>query len=903
MAAARRGQALLLAIIILLMLALMGGAIVALVAASIRDTATDEQRAQARALAQAGLRYADEMLTASAEGADWRPALPAYLDPTNAGYNAAAVGDTYDSFEHLRGWDPPTSGAPYFVKYRYGMDPDALALDPTVDPNQDFTDPANRLQPKENTERTAPHDHFLLRVEYAPRPGDGLSKYLRITSIGRPGEGLHVFHTLIAYKAIGIQDYLLYFHDRSRSAATAQLGVPPLDIDGDGGTISTNRAAVSGGVWPVTGANDFIPLWLNGPLRSNLNLEVRPPVAINSTGGGWMDVIELSGALEKRAEDGQTAGNQQFLVPDATGNLVDFALGTPSLKLKVGVNRLEAPGLDTAEPVTGVSRWERLSRFSGESVSGIQAGSGTLTMDSGELGYGRGIYVDNSAQRDQTETAHNTWLQPETWGGRRYVPRGALIELYDSYTFPGATPTVGPAIVITRTDDATWVNLATGRPSGSRTMVFQWPDGDGVWSKGTFTTGTDLPSVFPQPDNGVILCEGNVRIRGRLPVGATNKRYHLTVVSRGTVYVDGPLLRPSDWGGGVTANDPNNTRLALLARDDVVLNPTALAPGQVPGLPPAPFTRPGQSPLDAHWVLDPNGAQVEGIEVPAPADTANTSVLAALADANSHDSLDARVAVMFCANRGQLGSSATGTGPYLLSDAGGGVPAVPGMTGVGVPVFLADWGNLAQQIYQTGTLEYTPDSYGIASGSWASQGSPQWVTVQGGLSATGASGSQSDVLLKNLKVERLPAADQVRAGLDMTVSALLYSERGTFFVIPGDWFDPRAAVLTDVKQDLTAPTAADAAAVRLARLRRYNYRIVVNGAIAVNSAPTLTDVGTWTDHWAYPQSGSGAALFHDYAGVQYNYDWGLRTAVGNRALLPALPASPGLIGVGDEDRR
>jgi hypothetical protein len=178
---------------------------------------------------------------------------------------------------------------------------------------------------------------------------------------------------------------------------------------------------------------------------------------------------------------------------------------------------------------------------------------------------------------------------------------------------------------------------------------------------------------------------------------------------------------------------------------------------------------------------------------------------------------------------------------------------------------------------------------------------------------SGTNPGQADVLLKNLKVEQVSGGAVAGPGLAMTVSALMFSERGTFFVIPGAGFDPRAQLQTDVVGTAPAdPNAATAgyAAQRLARLKRYNYQVVINGALCVNSLSPLPDVGLWTDQWCYPgaQTQPGAGVFDDYAGVQYNYDWSLRaywpagSPRANMPLLPALPASPGLTYIGEESK-
>ncbi|MBI5833963.1 MAG: hypothetical protein HZB16_16845 [Armatimonadetes bacterium] len=904
------GQALLLAVIVLLMLAMLAASVVAVVAGSARDTERDEASAHAHSLALAGIRYADEMLTSATEGADWRPALADYLTPANPAFTQQAYDNTYDSFEKLRGWDPVASGAPYYVKFRFAMDPDAPSQNPTVDPSQDFTDPDKNM-PVENSEITAPHDHFLLRIEYAPNPANPESKAIKITAIGRPGANTNVFDQLVAYKPIGIQNYLLFVHDRTRRAAAAPLGVPGVDINGDGTVSASNRSAAAGGVWTATGANDFLPLYLDGPVRSNLDLDVHPPVRIVTTGNAWNDSLEVSGAVRRQLTAAQTAGNTELLVSNTAGlptawDPTTNATGT-GLRVALGAPRLEAPDLDAAEPATGVSRFERLTRYSGDNVT-VTPGGVSTTVNSGELGYGRGIYLDNTAQRDNLDGARQAWLAPENWGGRRYVPNGAIIDLYDSYTFPSGP--AGPAIVITRTDGSTWTNLTTGQLSGSTTLAFRWPAKTGTYTRPAWTGTSDVPTTSPLADNGLVMADGNVRIRGRLPVSSAALDYHLTVVSRGSIYIEGSLLRPSDYGAVANPNGPDNTRIALLARDHVVLNPTVYAPGPLSGLTPGSFDSPRNSPMDAHYRLDAAGTQTVGIELPTDANTANLQVLAEAVDGDQNDGLAARASVLFHNNRAQLGQPYAAAGPWLLSPDGTGSPQVPGQQACQTPTFFADLANLARALYLPnaggqGTQEYMPDTWAMGAVAWAANGRPNWLTVQAGLQANGQGGSQSDVLLKNLKVERNNGGT-LNPGVTMTVSALMYAERGSFFVIPGDWFDARAQLLTDVKDGTAGNASTTNAADRLARLKRYNYQVQVNGAVAVNNLAELSDVAQWSDKWAYPVNGAGATLYNDYNTLRYSYDWGLRgvwptgTPRANLPLLPALPLSTGLAYVGEE---
>jgi hypothetical protein len=115
----------------------------------------------------------------------------------------------------------------------------------------------------------------------------------------------------------------------------------------------------------------------------------------------------------------------------------------------------------------------------------------------------------------------------------------------------------------------------------------------------------------PFPANGVIYADGNVRVRGILPpvrdmegrIGAMipanevaeeyfgewqagankgrSRRFDLQIVSGGTIYIEGDILAPR--AAGLIPDTPEDdilygTRLALLARDSVCVNTTALNP-------------------------------------------------------------------------------------------------------------------------------------------------------------------------------------------------------------------------------------------------------------------------------------------------------------------------------------
>jgi hypothetical protein len=110
-----------------------------------------------------------------------------------------------------------------------------------------------------------------------------------------------------------------------------------------------------------------------------------------------------------------------------------------------------------------------------------------------------------------------------------------------------------------------------------------------VWTTDARTQRPLFFTSFDYPENGVIFAPGNVRVKGNLPVSyraldanglpapagtVIPNEYNLTIVSGGTIYVEGSILRPSDYIPALPLGDASNTHVALLAKDHVCLNTT-----------------------------------------------------------------------------------------------------------------------------------------------------------------------------------------------------------------------------------------------------------------------------------------------------------------------------------------
>lgn len=214
----RRGQTAIIALLVLLLLSFVGALFITIVANNLRAQGRAHRTLNADYYAQAGLRYADDQLTHSLDGADWRPPLQNALAP-------AAV-------TQLIG---PANSRAYNEYVAYGQANPGFQLPSRNDPDynylvQGFT--------RYNTEG----GRFLLRVSYAPAQSttsDPSARYLKIEAVGRQGTinptdpttftnqpPTQLAATLVAYKPIGITDYARFETNLNNRSGIMNLGVP-----------------------------------------------------------------------------------------------------------------------------------------------------------------------------------------------------------------------------------------------------------------------------------------------------------------------------------------------------------------------------------------------------------------------------------------------------------------------------------------------------------------------------------------------------------------------------------------------------------------------------------------------------------------------------------------------------
>ncbi len=546
----RSGQALILSIAVMFLLAFLGAIFVTMVGQNLGRAERAGDVLAAQYLAEAGIRYADRQLTYGEDGADWRPAPP--------------EGDPDPRDPDYRWISGPIEQR--FSRYNYG------------------------------------DGRFLIRVSYNPRPDDKWSKCIKIESIGRIGNLNELYvcprgdhkspnpgncpkhnislvadptmfslvksslrRELVAYKPIGVTDYLRFVTNREKRQITFALGAP------DGQTVVyEGPIRVNGNLlWYGKNAKNEIRLRgtiVNPPAGSNEN---QPPLPI--------DCVEVAGKIFHEDDSTQVivktiVGNaeKQFIMRPSDDQDFTTAEGfyrdgndrPDNRGFSRHIVRLEPPIIDLEDPATGINRYRQLTLNSGRWHN-----VDNEWVNAGRFGWGAGIYINNNydVQRESESllggfSLRSDWVKPNNsmtayWRGPYYVPPGVQIILHPNDINGDGKP------------DITLIRTDTSRGGSKR--VWRSETGEPLY-------GVGQRIVRPYPENGVIFAEGNIRIKGMLPDpdgnnGAWAKYAQLTVVSNASIYIEGNILKYR--APGELEGDPRCV-IALLARDYVCLNTT-----------------------------------------------------------------------------------------------------------------------------------------------------------------------------------------------------------------------------------------------------------------------------------------------------------------------------------------
>lgn len=828
-----RGQGLIITVLVMLVMAALAGLFVALLASQAAQTARQSDLIKLREIAEAGLKHADDAMTNGPEGADWRPDKP-YYDHGDGRYTLSI---TYT----------PGRGDPYSSRF--------------------------------------------IRVEstaqlYSEGPEEGRPPEQRLNPFLR--------RTVVGFKPVGITDYVRFVTNADGRVEPAALGV----------------AFKANGL-------DYLTR-MTGPIRVNGDLVWYGPVRLEL---GTEANVEVSGRIfhDESAEDDRGTSQREddqsrvYAVINGTARTVepsDTVAGSGRVfrtwggRYRDGVRAEDPDGFARwasriEPPAVDAKRYRRLTADSGEWKrdwgNTLRPGAWYNTgwypnpADPDSNGVAPGIFIDNASDiqfsHDYESLRENLLGQRlEYWDSPRnrlYTPPGVEIVLE-----PGDALNA-PRIVLTRHDKGFY------QPN---------PDED---HPGPLPRVSTL--VLPYPRNGVIMAEGNVRIRGTLAprrgnpgsqyyVDDNNRHFSLTVVSLGTIYIEGNILSP--LAAGLTDEPERDSKIALLAADSVVLNTTRL-----------------QSLQPVQWRLaagSGGGGMVpyevgvgEAMEIwfsfgatpvvnPSDPDT-YTRLFLLHAGAPLMPPAEAGETVMqLLINHDPSHPTNPIDGRFDWS-AGGAVTPFRNPATDYFFSLTANTANVNESRAVAPVIEALPDS---ARAMTLYNGTTSYL-----LTADGRLGAPGPGVIQRLRFE-VPPYSQNRywlynvavQPLDIRVDALMYAAGGSWFVIPGQPFVPEGmGRIPDGFPREGEPL---------------DIRILVNGAISENRTAPVADAAAWTkmwrgadeqwSAWADVPSGSGWSPRQ----LEYQYDPAVKAPLrendpASPLRIPHLPVSPGMILFGE----
>lgn len=628
----QKGQTLFIALVIMSILLVLGLVFAALVNRNINQSRDSAIRSQANDLAEAGIRYAHQQMLNSALGADWRGELidlpqvtvDATTDPDmlylrpGTGFALRDPADTVvdrggpDGLGHFTRVNFANGRALFRVMYAPSNANvfQASSVGPLRSPgaarNYLIVESIGRVG------RVNPNDPTTLSsttpIQFQNFANDTAFR-TALAAMKNADAKVAKSRKLIAFASIGIIESGRFVTNLDRVSRAAEFGSPaqlgvqyagnpvtvPMVLGGRinmfnlgnpptptgapvnfGGSVYSNAdIVVHGQVQTFLNATLGDSILVNGTVRGES--VANGAMLINSArwqGGIWNQPATVT--LANATNPSLDSRNPNF----STGNglLRDGLEGTDQGGFWRNVGRKDPPLINRIDPQTGVNRFLVSTRDSGAIGN---AGN------TGRFGHGSGVYVDNLGDKQiksdesgrevagSEQSMVYDWFNPGNsqqnsgWKGQYYIPRGAFLRLAND------------GFIITRDVQSqprqrTWRN-PDGTDTGSSTIRYRIGAGPGgaPYIINTFTPGVDINAANPnyglgRPFNGVIMFEGNVRVRGVIP---TDRQ--LTVVSNATIYVEGSITKGVvDPVSGNRLTRPSQSMLGLLAKDYVALNTT-----------------------------------------------------------------------------------------------------------------------------------------------------------------------------------------------------------------------------------------------------------------------------------------------------------------------------------------
>ncbi|MDR3690289.1 MAG: hypothetical protein P4L46_12985 [Fimbriimonas sp.] len=632
----------------------------------------------------------------------------------------------------------------------------------------------------------------------------------------------------------------------------------------------------------------------------------------SATFGSWLAanttiLNEAGGTLDSMNPNFNTVGG---LVRDGAGN-PDQAGNVRSLGIKT------PPSILVTDPDTNENRYVTMT-----ADSGTLGGNG----NNGRYGFGSGIYVynpsdvqgpvDESGRTNigSQESLTYDWLNPNNgqahsgWQGYLYVPPGAILKLLDD-GFTIQRDSQAPQ------GERTW-RYIDGSDTGNSLNHFRIGLGsDGLRhivnsftpaSSATPTTTININGTLQRSDydkgpvfNGVLYFEGNTRVRGVIPTDV-----QLTVVSDASIYIEGSItkgitangLQPTEgYAIGQLLTRPSKSMLMLMAKDYVTVNTTqflGLSPNQQAepvndtpnqiGFNPIRVRTGGSLSLDTEFARDPQGPTANPnnpstwqtfnmgySEAGIPAVKLPTNLLIA------HTMDDGPAPATFFQLDVNMGGPAPS--PYFFL-AGGTNTAFNYITGITPTSMIPEYG-LGSEVDQRYPKfeETTFPVIDPTTMTTSSDGQQMVANGPTGAYALFAEGT-NELTIRQTSISGVATNDYIvgRAALapnDIRIEAAIYAEQGSFFVIPGPWFNPNPNDRRDYyvsSEDVYAgaSTTPEKDAIRLENFgatpgfpfygEPLDIRIVISGAVSENMPPPASVQAEWLKKWGWIPKDLGA---------------------------------------------
>lgn len=544
------------------------------------------------------------------------------------------------------------------------------------------------------------------------------------------------------------------------------------------------------------------------------------------------------------------------------------------------IGRLEPPRMDAVESASQLPRYKAIATTSPprlDPTTGLAYAQASGALSPSQYGYGQSIYINNPNDIQQNSTTIgggstliDQWLNNTAenvdkhdgkggWDGQFYNPPGVNITLGRFPTGKNKPmPLYAYGIRMTLSQGKFPKPDGTDGTLGSQTVLYD--DINASNDPATEKTKT----LVPNPDNDVLLyAEGNVRVHGVASLDPADTDAfpanpdddptdkfprHITIVTNGTAYIDGSLLK----------GNPDST-ITVLAHDYVCVNTTQFLAGPQSDTNPLgtpPPTADGDHLTfgsDERWLSQefnfglPNGGTPAtayygsplGLYISAvPGATGSTQ--ADLDIVNPVTGYSIRGINVLPFQKDALSAQSVWSPTF---DPASLLPGSP------------DQLNPALQYFDLTKAALTDNSISPATALTSLvQSDTRLLVTRRDPNPTDPAATQ-DLLLNRVAI--LP--------MDIRIEAVLYAQTGSFFVIPGSWFNNDSSDSLD--QFVPTVTTTNKTGTRITSAETHfpfygqpiDMKIIISGAVSEAQPVDVADQTAWMLKWGWiPQ-------YHGYA--------------------------------------